>query len=171
MPVDPDVWPELDLDELLRRLVAEGVDFVVIGGVAAVIHGSPRLTRDLDICFANDQANLEALGAALVALEAKLWGVEEEVPFVPDSLTLSGVQLLTLRTRSGRIDVMTPPKGAPPYEVMRRRAHRERVAGVAVLVASIDDLLSMKNAAGRPKDLADVAELETIKLLQIEQHE
>ena len=65
MPVDPADWPELDLEKLLRRLVAEGVDFVVIGGIAAVIHGSPRVTRDLDICFAPDGANLEALGAAL----------------------------------------------------------------------------------------------------------
>ena len=74
---------EFDPTRLLRALVDGQVDFVVIGGVAAVLHGSARNTFDLDICFASDPSNLEALGATLVGLEARLRGVSEPVPFVP----------------------------------------------------------------------------------------
>jgi hypothetical protein len=165
MPVDEASWPEFDVGELLRRLVAQGVDFVVVGGIAAIAHGSPRLTRDLDIAYAADQANLEALGAVLMGLDASLFGVTEEVPFVPDDRTLANVQLVTLTTLAGRLDVMTRPDGAPAYDVLRRRAVRQRIAGVTVLVASIDDLISMKRAAGRNKDLGDIDELEAIKRL------
>lgn len=165
MPVDEARWPEFDVGELLRRLVAQGVDFVVVGGIAAIAHGSPRLTRDLDIAYAADKANLEALGAVLTGLEARLAGVAEQVPFVADARTLANVQLLTLTTVAGRLDVMTRPDGAPAYHVLRRRAERQRIAGVSVLVASIDDLISMKRAAGRNKDLGDIDELDAIKRL------
>jgi hypothetical protein len=165
MPVDEARWPEFDVGELLRRLVAQGVDFVVVGGIAAIAHGSPRLTRDLDIAYAADKANLEALGAVLIGLEARPAGVAEEVPFVADARTLADVQLLTLTTVAGRLDVMTRPDGAPSYDVLRRRAERQRIANVSVLVASIDDLISIKRAAGRNKDLGDIDELEAIKRL------
>lgn len=165
MPVDEARWPEFDVGELLRRLVAQGVDFVVVGGIAAIAHGSPRLTRDLDIAYAADKANLEALGAVLTGLEARLAGAAEQVPFVADARTLANVQLLTLTTVAGRLDVMTRPDGAPAYDVLRRRAERQRIAGVSVLVASIDDLISMKRAAGRNKDLGDIDELDAIKRL------
>ena len=168
MPVDESHWPDFDVSELLRRLVAQGVDFVVIGGIAAIAHGSPRLTRDLDIAYARDDANLEALGAVLASLDAKLLQFTEEVPFVGDAATLANVQLLTLTTSAGRLDVMTQPEGAPSYDVLRNRAVRQRLMGVSVLVASIDDLISMKQASGRNKDLADIDELEAIKRLSKE---
>jgi predicted nucleotidyltransferase len=153
---------EFDPEEILRRLTARGVDFVVIGGVAALLLGSARVTRDLDICFATDTANLEALGAVLVELRARLKGVEEDVPFVPDARTLAQVELLTLDTTAGELDVLARPQGAPKYEQLRRRAERFDIGGVLVRVASIDDLIAMKRAAGRQKDLADIEELETI---------
>src|SRR5687768_2166938 len=165
MPVDESNWPDFNVSELLRRLVPQGVDFVVIGGIAAIAHGSPRLTRDLDIAYARDQANLEALGSVLVGLDARLFQIDEDVPFVADAATLANVQLLTLTTSAGRLDVTTQPWGAPPYDVLRNRATRQRVAGVSVLVASIDDLISMKQASGRNKDLGDIDELEAIKRL------
>jgi hypothetical protein len=64
----PAEWPDLDVEEMLRRLVAAGVDFVVVGGIAMILLGSSRLTRDLDIVFATDDANLESLGGVLVGL-------------------------------------------------------------------------------------------------------
>lgn len=76
------------------------------------------------------------------------------------------MQLLTLETDAGRLDVMTRPEGAPRYEVLRKRAKRERIAEGSVLVASIGDLLAMKRASGRPEDLADAAELEAIERLR-----
>lgn len=155
---------ELDAVGLLRELVARGVDFVVIGGIAAVLHGSPRVTQDLDVCFATDPGNLDALGTALVALDARLAPVTDDVPFVPDARTLRQVGALTLDTAAGRLHVLAAPVGAPPFADLRTRADRYDVGGLFVLVASIDDLLAMKRASGRPKDLADVAELEAIRL-------
>lgn len=157
---------ELDTDTLLRALVTRGVDFVVIGGIAAVLHGSPRITQDLDVTFATDAANLEALGQALVGLGAQLRGVHEDVPFTPDAATLRRVMVLTLDTPSGALDVLAAPSGAPPYPKLRERADRFDVGGFFVLVASLDDLVGMKRAAGRPKDLADIAELEAIRRLR-----
>ena len=146
----------------MRALTGRGVDFVLIGGFAAVIHGSPRLTQDLDITYAHDDANLAALGEALRDLDARLRDVAGDVPFVPDERTLRRVELLTLDTSAGPLDLLARPPGAPPYETLRRRARRVDVGGLAILVASIDDLLAMKRAAGRAKDLADVEELEAI---------
>jgi hypothetical protein len=158
--------PPLDAPDLLRRLVSRGVDFVVIGGVAVVLHGSPRNTFDLDVCFATDPANLEALGAVLTDLGARLKGLEEDLPFVADAATLRRVQLLTLVTPLGAFDVHVRPTGAPPYATLRRRAERYDLGGFSVLVASLEDLIAMKRTAGRPKDLADIAEMETILRLR-----
>ena len=158
--------PPLSADEILRRLVERGVDFVVIGGIAAVLHGSARNTFDLDICFATDDANLAALGDVLTALGARPKGVDEVVPFVPDARTLRRVELLTLVTSLGELDVLSRPAGAPAYPDLRRNADRYDLGGFNVSVASIDDLLAMKQAAGRAKDLLDIEELEAIKRIQ-----
>jgi hypothetical protein len=155
-----------DAEGILRRLTARGVDFVVIGGIAAVLHGSSRNTFDLDVCFATDAGNLEALGAVLTELNARLRGVDEIVPFVADAASLRRVELLTLDTDLGDFDVLSRPQGAPGYEALRRGADRYDLGGFSVLVASVGDLIAMKRAAGRPKDLADVAELETILRLR-----
>lgn len=157
--------PELDVEAILERLTARGVDFVVIGGIAAVLQGSPRLTQDLDICFATDDANLEALGQALIDLDARLWGVTDDVPFVPDAATLRRMEILTLATGAGKLDLLARPSGAAPYKALRGRAERLSVGAFSVLVASLEDLIEMKRSAGRPKDVADVAELDAIKRL------
>jgi hypothetical protein len=158
--------PSLRADEILRRLTVRGVDFVVIGGIAAVLHGSAQATYDLDICYATDPGNLAALGEVLVALGARLKGVDEQVPFVPEASTLRRVELLTLVTREGELDVLARPAGSPRYAALRRNADRFDLDGFSVLVASIDDLIAMKQAAGRQKDLAAVEELEAIKRLR-----
>jgi predicted nucleotidyltransferase len=159
-------WTDLDVGKMLERLTARGVDFVVIGGIAVVLLGSPRVTQDLDICFARDRENLEALGKVLVELEGRLRNIDEDVSFVPDARTLAGVELLTLSTAAGNLDVHVRPKGAPPYQTLRRRARRLSLEGFAVLVASIEDMIAMKLAAGRTQDLADVEELEAIRRLR-----
>jgi hypothetical protein len=158
--------PPLSADQILRRLVERGVDFVVIGGIAAVLHGSARNTFDLDICFATDDANLAALGDVLAALSARLKGVDESVPFVPDARTLRQMELLTLVTSLGELDVVAQPAGAPAYRDLRRSADRYDLGGFNVSVASIDDLIAMKQATGRAKDLLDIEELEAIKRLR-----
>jgi len=86
--------------------------------------------------------------------------VEEELPFIPDGRTLRRAMLLTLRTSEGDLDLLAEPDGSPGYPAMRRRAITMDIDGVAVLVASIEDLIAMKRAAGRPKDLVDIESLE-----------
>jgi hypothetical protein len=151
---------------ILGLLTAHGVDFVVIGGVATILHGSPRVTQDLDICFARDDANLAVLGRALTELEARLRRVDDDVPFVPDGATLRRVQTLTMTTIAGNFDILARPDGAPPYARLRQNADRYDLGAFAVLVASIDDLIAMKRAAGRPKDRADIGELQAIARLR-----
>jgi len=153
-------------DVLLGTLVAHGVDFVVIGGIAATLLGSAHETYDLDVCPAQDEANLAALGRALEELGARLRGVEDDVPFVPDGATLARVSLLTLDTDLGPLDVLMRPDGCPPYSQLKRRAERMDVGPAVVLVSSLEDLVEMKRAAGRGKDREDVQELEAIKRLR-----
>ena len=162
----PAHWPEFDPREMLRRLTQAGVDFVVIGAIAVILSGYGRATRDLDIAFGTDAGNLEALGEVLVGLNASLRGVHDQIPFVPDTRTLSGIQLLTLDTSKGWLDIHRSVPGMRSYEALRRRAERVKLADVSVLVASVDDLIAMKRAAGRAQDLIDIGALEAIKRLR-----
>jgi hypothetical protein len=150
---------------LLQALVRRGVDFVVIGGIAAVAYGSARNTFDLDITYAADPANLEALGRALIDVNARSRGVEEDVPFTPDGATLRRTEILTLDTDYGPFDVLARPPGIGDYSTLRQGANRVDVGGAAVLVASVEHMIEMKRAAGRPKDLLDIEELEAIRRL------
>jgi Nucleotidyl transferase AbiEii toxin, Type IV TA system len=161
-------FPSFSPRALLRSLVEGGVDFVVVGGIAAVARGSAAFTQDLDISYAPEQANLDRLGRVLVDLGARLRGVTDEVPFIPDGQTLKRTRVLTLETPIGSIDLLAEPDGAPEYRRLCERATREVIGGVEVQVASLEDLIAMKKAAGRPKDLVAVEELEAIQRLQRE---
>ena len=165
----PAEWPEFDPRHMLKVFVEAGVDFVVIGGIAVILSGYGRATRDLDVAFAGDAANLEALGGVLVELNSRLRGVEDEVPFVADARTLAGIQLLTLETDMGWLDVHRTVPGIASYEGLRRNAERVVIDGLPILVAGIDDLIAMKRAAGRAQDQIDLAALESIKRLKRKQ--
>ncbi len=158
--------PLLDPEPLLRRLVEAGVDFLVIGGVAVAAQGYGRSTKDLDIVYATNAANLERLGEVLVALGARRRGIGEDVPFIPDDRTLRRTAVLTLDTPLGSIDLLVDPDGADRYEAMRERADLVDLDGVEFRVVSLDDLLSMKRAAGRPQDVADVDALLTARRVE-----
>ncbi len=160
-----DEWPDFRPSRILAELAGGGVDFVVIGGYAAIAHGSPRLTNDLDISYSPEPANLEALGHALVALGARLRGVAEDVPFVADVRALRQVELLTLETRHGPLDLLAAPGGGPGWAALRGAAIEVELDGITVPVASLDHLKAMKRAAGRPQDLLDIDELEAIERL------
>lgn len=151
---------------ILEHLGQAGVDFVVVGGIALTAHGSDRNTFDLDICPRPSDPNLDALGIALIDLGARLRGVEEDVPFVPDGATLARMQILTLDTTLGPLDVLARPDGSPPYDRLRGNAEPVEIGAATVLVASVDDLLEMKRSAGRDKDRMDIEILETIKRLR-----
>jgi hypothetical protein len=159
-------WPELRLTALLRRLSGAGVDYVVVGGIAVAFQGYGRATKDLDITYATTPENLTRLGEALVALNARLRGIAEEVPFVPDGRTLRRTSILTLDTDDGGLDLLVAPPGAPPYSTLQARADVVSLEGVEVRIASLDHLLAMKRAAGRPQDLVDVEALEVARGLR-----
>lgn len=159
-------WLEFKPREILELLTKRGVDFVVIGGYAAVLHGSPRITQDLDITFATDSPNLAALAGVLTDLRARLYGVEEGVAFLADERTLARVELLTLETDLGKLDLLSAPAGAPPYADLLEHAARFDLGGFLIRVADIPQLIAMKESAGRPKDLADIAELDAIARLR-----
>jgi len=157
---------ELDVRRIVRLLSEEQVDFVVIGAIAAILHGSAANTFDLDVAFATDTDNLARLGRVLAALDAKLRGVADDVPFVPDAATLRRVEVLTLSTTAGDFDVLARPKGITRYATLRDRADVFDIDGARVRVASIEDLLVMKRAAGRDKDLGVIGELEALLRLR-----
>jgi len=156
-------WSDFRPTVLLGALVHADVDFVVIGGVAVVVQASPRFTRDLDISYATDSANLERLGTLLVALDARLRGIEEDVPFIPDARTLRHAQTLTLATRDGDLDLFADPPGSPGYPALRRHADIVDLDGVSVRIASLEDLIGMKRATGRPQDEVDIESLEVAR--------
>lgn len=155
--------PDFEPWRLIERLNETGVDYVVIGGMAAVIHGSAQFTQDLDVCYATDGDNLTRLGDMLVGVDARLRGVAEQVPFVPDGRTLARVQVLTLDTTFGKLDVLAAPSGFPGYAALADRAVHTEIRGIVFRIASLEDLIAMKKAAGRPKDLVAVEELEIIQ--------
>jgi hypothetical protein len=136
----------------LHELATAEVDFVVIGGIAGGVHGSTYTTLDLDIAYARDRQNLERLARVLRELGAELRGAPPGLPFQPDARTLAAGSHFTFTTRHGDLDILSDPVGAPPYPELRRRGTRGRVHGSEVVVASLDHLIAMKEAAGRPKD-------------------
>jgi hypothetical protein len=136
----------------LRALADARVDFVVIGGVAGAVHGSAYPTYDVDVAYARNQENLERLATVLRDLGAKLRGAPPEVPFLLDSQTLERGGNFTFATSYGSLDILAYPEGAAPYDRIRADATTIEVEGRAVLVASLDHLIAMKEAAGRAKD-------------------
>lgn len=152
-------------EELLRRLEAHGVRYVVIGGIGATLHGSPLVTRDADICPAADAANLASLAAALQDLGARIRTphAADGVPFACDVAFLAEASLLNLTTRLGDLDIAFEPAGTGGYVDLATRAVRFDLGeGLEVAVASLPDIIRSKEAADRPKDRAA---LPTLRLL------
>jgi predicted nucleotidyltransferase len=151
--------------DIFEVLIRHGVDFVVIGGVAVIGHGSQRVTQDVDFVAASDPANLARLEAALRELDAELWGVDAHLLGIDlDARTLADGGNFTLVTRAGGLDFFNEVPGGAPYDEVRARSVLVDLGdGLQVRVAGIDDLLAMKRAAGRPRDLQDIATLTHIE--------
>ncbi len=147
----------------LEALARRGVRFVVIGGVAGRLHGSPSLTRDLDVCHERTPDNLAALSDVLLAAHARLRGVDEEIPFLLDARTLRAGGSFTFTTDHGDLDILAVPAGVEGFDALAANAVAVDLGGFEVLVAGLGDLIRMKRAAGRPKDLIEVEVLEALR--------
>lgn len=154
---------------LLRFLHERGVRFIVIGGIAGVLQGSPLLTQDLDICYARDLDNLDALSIALREIGAYLRGAPPGLPFVADGEVLRNGMNFTFTTTMGDLDCLAEPAGADFGSLMPNALSMD-IGGVEVLVSCVEDLIRMKEAAGRTKDMAAVPYLKEL-LREIELQE
>ncbi len=139
------------------------MDYVVIGGIAATFQGSTTVTRDFDVCYSRERANLERLASALRELNARLRGVDVDVPFQMDAASLRNRLNFTFKTNHGDFDCLGDPGGGFDYELLKRNADRMDVAGRKVMVSSLDDLIAMKRAAGRNKDRIEVENLSALR--------
>ncbi|MBV8729045.1 MAG: hypothetical protein JO336_04480 [Acidobacteriia bacterium] len=160
-----------DFEQLLRPLVHHGVAFIVVGGAAAIAHGSARYTQDLDIVYQRSPANLDSLVAALAPLKPYLRGAPPGLPFVFDSQTLVRGLNFTLVTALGDIDILGEITGGGTYEDLLPEAVEMDAFGLRCQYLTIRQLIHVKRAAGRPKDFEAIAELEAIEEESGESHE
>jgi hypothetical protein len=145
--------PEFDAKPMLRSLLEHQVDFVVIGGLAGMARGSSYPSFDLDVAYAREEENFERLAEALKELGATLRDAPAGVALQLDARALKAGANFTFDTRHGSLDILGDATGAPPYAKLKEHAGApQEIDGEPVLVASLDHLIAMKEAAGRTKD-------------------
>lgn len=139
------------------------MEFILVGGVAAAAHGSPRLTQDVDIVYRRDADNLKKLVTALGGLHPYLRGAPPGLPFRFDVATLRAGMNFTLTSDLGPIDLLGEIAGGGRYEQLADRCVSAEAFGVPCRVLDIETLIATKRAAGRPKDFEGIAELEILR--------
>lgn len=154
---------ELDIQAILHELVEGGVDFLLIGGVAVGYHGHIRATKDVDVVPAPNRENLQRLSEILSRLEARVEGADEfDEGELPDPLDPAALELggnWVLATRLGRLDIMQWIGEWPLWEELSPNAIEDSVGDLPIKIVSYDDLVRLKELAGRPEDLADLQRL------------
>ncbi|HEV2718599.1 MAG TPA: nucleotidyltransferase [Thermoanaerobaculia bacterium] len=152
-----------DFSRLLRALESCDVEFLIIGGVAAAIHGAARTTFDLDILYRRTRDNVGRLVSALAPLNPYLRGAPPGLPFHFDVETIWRGCNFTLSTDAGPLDCLGEVTGIGAYDAADANAIDTEAHGVKCRVIDLDDLIAAKRAAGRPKDFEAIAELEIIR--------
>ena len=150
----------MNFEIALQRLCDAGVDFVVIGGWAAIFHGSAHVTIDLDICYSRDKANLQKLVGALAPYHPRPRGFADNLPFVWDAATLANGTVFTLITDLGIIDMMAEVSGIGTYADAHAASVEVDAFGRRLRALDLRALIQAKKAAGRPKDFLILPELE-----------
>jgi hypothetical protein len=142
--------------EILRVLDRHGVRYVLVGDLAAVLHGAAHVTTDVDVVPEDAQANLERLSAALRELNARIrtTGEADGIPFDHSAESLTRVRVWNLQTSMGDLDITFQPSGTRGYDDLRRDVVTMDIRGVEVPVASLADVVRSKEAAGRARDRA-----------------
>jgi len=151
------------LERLLGALSAAGVEFILVGGMAARAHGSARLTQDVDVSYARSDANLERIVTALAPFEPYLRGAPRGLPFEWSVDTLQRGLNFTLTTTTGDIDLLGEIVGGGRYEDLLPHSTAVQVFGHEIRILDLPWLVRVKRAAGRPKDLETIAELEALQ--------
>ena len=151
------------LERLLTALCDADVEFILVGGVAARAHGSSRLTDELDVAYARSPANLARIVTALAPFAPYLRGAPPGLPFDWSVATLGAGLNFSLTTTTGPIDLLGDITGGGPYEALRPHAITVTAFGRELLLLDLPWLIRVKRAAGRPKDLEVIAELEALQ--------
>ncbi|RIL11830.1 MAG: hypothetical protein DCC75_01615 [Proteobacteria bacterium] len=151
-----------DLERLFKCLAKGKVKYVLVGGVAANIHGSARLTNDIDIVYERSSRNLRNLSKALSPFNPYLRGAPPGLPFKFDEKTLKAGLNFTLTTSLGDIDLLGELLGIGSYKATAKNALKVNLFGLNLLCIDLIGLIRSKRAAGRPKDLEAIAELELL---------
>jgi hypothetical protein len=151
--------------EIFATLAEYNVNYVVIGGLAAVLYGSPTITADADICAERTPNNLKRLASAINALHARVRTAAnpEGLPFTPDATLLSRMRVLNLTTDYGDLDLTLQPAGFAGYEELVEHGSVVSIGGRAVHVAALDDVIRSKELANRPKDHATLPVLYALR--------
>ena len=149
-------------ETIIKTLVSAGVRFVVIGGVAATIHGSARFTNDIDLCYDTAADNLEALVKVLRGWHAYLRGVERGLPFVLDVRALRTTPVMTLTTDRGDIDILDRVAGIGNYAKALAASEPVVIGRTTFRALTLPALIAAKKAAGRPRDIEHLIELEAL---------
>lgn len=152
-----------DFAALLRRLLSAHVEFILIGGVAGNVHGSARATYDIDVLYRRSADNLARIVEALAPLEPYLRGAPPGLPFTFDIDTLRRGLNFTLTTSEGDIDLLGEVTGGGTYDDLLPASEEVPLFGLSCRCATLEALIRMKRAAGRPKDLEALAELEALR--------
>jgi hypothetical protein len=154
--------PTFSPQEIFAAMHRHGVDYVAIGCFAANAYGSRRLTLDVDVVPEPEQGNFERLAAALSELGAPASAVDSAFRDLDPRDGFDLARILKVPTAVGDLDLMNAAVGAPPYEELRERSIEVDVRGTPIRIASLDDLIAMKRAAGRPQDLRGRAVLASL---------
>jgi hypothetical protein len=148
---------------ILEALLDHEVEFVVVGGVALVARGAPRTTEDIDLCYARDELNLGRLAAALAPLQPYLRDAPPGLPFTLDATTLKAVLNFTLTTTMGDVDLLGDLSGIGGYQDVKAASSALPLYGRSIRVLDLTGLERAKTAAGRIKDIADLAFIAELK--------
>jgi len=153
-------------EHIIAGLIASGVRFVVIGGVAATIHGSARFTNDLDICYDPSPDNVDRLVDRLTRWHAYLRDVERGLPFVLDARALRTTPIMTLTTDVGDIDLLDVVPGIGDYDSVATASELVVIGDVEFRALRLEALIASKRAIRRPKDVEHLFELEALLTLR-----
>lgn len=151
-----------DFEKIVRLFCESGIECVIVGGLAATIHGSARLTQDVDYVYARNRTNVGRLVAALKPYSPYLRGAPPGLPFDWSEATIDRGLNFTLTTVLGDIDLLGEITGGGDYDALVPHSVDVEVFGCQCRCLDLPGLIRVKRAAGRPKDIEVLAELEAL---------